>query len=159
MALNRYVLGVVAGLCLAFTCAAKPQSVPPKEARMKKPAMIEEQVLRDSRAQGASVALVRVAKLEPHAQGTRSAKVYIHLEVERLLQGELPRQVHYWVWGSLETVKLAPRLMIATHPPFPDSSEIEPLAVVEVPDGLVEESVQAHQQALQKLGKPPAPGR
>jgi hypothetical protein len=159
MAVNRYVLSAVAALCLVFSCAAKPKSVPSKEPSVKKPAMIEEQVLRDSRTQGASVALVRVVKLEPHAQGTRSAKVYIHLEVERLLQGELPRQVNYWVWGSLDTVKLAPRLMIATHPPFPGSDEIEPLAVAEVPDGLVEESVQAHQQALQKLGKPPAPGR
>ena len=159
MAMNRFVLSAVAGLCLVFSCAAKPQSVPSKEPSMKKPAMIEEQVLRDSRTRGASVALVRVAKLEPHAQGTRSSKVYIHLEVERLLQGELPSKVRYWVWGSPDTVKLAPRLMIATNPPIPGSEDIQPLGVVEVPDGLVEESVQAHQQALQKLGKAPAPGQ
>jgi hypothetical protein len=121
MAMNRFVLCAVAGLSLVFSCAAKPQSVPSKEPSMKKPAMIEEQVLRDSRTRGASVALVRVAKLEPAAQGTRSSKVYIHLEVERLLQGELPSKVRYWVWGSPDTVKLAPRLMIATNPSRPTS--------------------------------------
>jgi hypothetical protein len=159
MAMSRYVMTSVAALCLLFCCAAKPKSDSvSKEPKMtKKIDLIDQKVLRERVAQGGSVALVRVARLEPLNEGTRSASVVIHLEVQRQLLGALPKQVNYWVWGSPEVVKIAPQLIVAVRPPHPGTEEIEMIAAVEVPEGKVEEAVQAHQQALAKLGKGPAP--
>jgi hypothetical protein len=118
---------------------------------------LSEQALRDCLASGGSVALARVARLEPIYQGTRGAKVIIHLQVEQQLQGKLPAEVNYWVYGGPELVQLPPRLIIAVHPPFDGTNEVELISAVGVPEGQEPESVQAHQQALAKLGKSPAP--
>ncbi|MFL5349711.1 MAG: hypothetical protein ACJ8AT_33355 [Hyalangium sp.] len=123
----------------------------------KKVEVIEEQVLRDCLASGGSVALARVGRLEPVYQGTRGAKVFIHLEVEQQLHGQLPREVRYWVYGSPELVQLPPQLIIAVRPPYAGTQEVQMMSAVEVPQGMEAESVQAHQQALAKLGKSPAP--
>lgn len=125
---------------------------------MKKQAqVIDESLLQQCLAGGGSVALARVARLEPIYPGTRGAKVIIHLEIEQQLHGKLPGQVNYWVYGGLEQVKMPPRLMIAVYPPYEGTDEVEMIASVAVPEGSEAESVQAHQQVLAKLGKSSAP--
>jgi hypothetical protein len=120
--------------------------------------LIKKSLLQQCLAGGGSVALGRVARLEPIYQETRGAKVIIHLEIEQQLYGKLPRQVNYWVYGGLDhQMKLPPRLMVAVYPPYEGTEEVEMIASVRVPEGLEAESVQAHQQELAMLGKSSTP--
>jgi hypothetical protein len=118
---------------------------------------IKYSVLRDCLNSEGCVALARVVRLEPIHEETRGAQVIIHLEVEQHLLGEFPREVNYRVDGSPDLVKLSPRLMIAAYPPWTGTDDIEMASVVGVPKGQESKSVQAHQQALAKVGKSLAP--
>ena len=123
---------------------------------MKKVETVPEESLRECLAEDGRLALVRVLRLEPFNQGTRGSRVDIHVEVERTLHGELPRQVYFWVWAA-PNLKPGHRLILAARPPYEGTTEVEQIAFVEVPEGMSEEAVQAHQQALAKLGRENAP--
>jgi hypothetical protein len=116
---------------------------------------IDAELLRECVNQGGRVALARVQRLEPFNQGTRGASVEVHLEIEKEIQGSLPRHIQFSTWGGPDLMKPGHRLIIAVEPPQAGMEEVSLMGSVDVQEGKEVEAVQAHQQILATEGRSP----
>jgi hypothetical protein len=171
MAMTTRFSGALSALVLLFACVAgsdparpapapaTPETSSPKEPRMQEQIeIIEEEPLRGFLAQGACVAVGKVQKVELFNQGTRGARLRIHVEVEKQLHGSLPRQFSFMTFGGPGDAKAGDKLLLAVKPPAPQAQDAVLQSFYVVPEGRVEEALRAQQEALSKALQKPGGG-
>ena len=152
MAMNPRALGALSALALFFACAAGSEPAASKEPPVPaKIEIIEAEPLRGFLAQGGCVALGKVQRVELFNAGTRGSRLRIHVEVEKQLEGALPRQLSFLTWGKPGDAKVGQQLLFAVKPPPPQASDALLQSFFVVPEGKAEEAVRAQQEVLVKV--------
>jgi hypothetical protein len=152
MAMNPRALGALSALVLFFACAAGSEPASPQESQV--PAqiqIIEAEPLRGFLAQGGCVAVGKVLRVELFNQGTRGSRLRIHVEVEKQLEGSLPRQLSFLTWGGPADTKAGQQLLFAARPPPPQAQDALLQSFFVIPAGKGEEAVQKQQEVLTKV--------
>jgi hypothetical protein len=107
--------------------------------------------------EGCCIGMGRVQQVEAFHQGTRGARVRIHVNVERQLQGTLPREISFLSFGGPDTAKPGEWLLFAVGEPPPGTQAASLLGFIPVPEDRGEEVVRIHQQLLDKARKTRTP--
>jgi hypothetical protein len=152
MAMNPRALGALSALVLFFACAAGSEPASSKEPQVPaKLEIIEAEPLRGFLSQGGCVALGKVLRVELFNPGTRGSRLRIHVEVEKQLEGSLPRQLSFLTWGAPDDAKVGQQLLFAVKPPPPQAQDALLQSFYVVPQGRGEDAVRAQQEVLAKV--------